>query len=104
MGSKIYDKLVRDKIPEVIRRDGGVPYTHFATGSELEASLWNKLDEEVAEFQESRDVRELADVLEVVYALADFYGVKPEELEKRRQEKFSERGGFYLGIILERVE
>lgn len=99
-----YHKLIRDKIPDVVRNDGRTPHTHTATGSELESALWKKLDEEVAEFQESKNPEELADILEVVYALSNFYNVRPNELEKMRQKKYEERGGFYLGLILEKIE
>ncbi len=102
--TKEYHKLVRDKIPNIIRESEHTPHTHTATGYELETALWEKLDEEVNEFRKSKDVNEFADVLEVVYALANFYGVEPGKLEKTRQEKHQERGGFHLGIILEKVE
>ncbi len=99
-----YNKLVRDRIPEIIKQDGQTPYTHTASGLELEKALWKKVEEEIKEFQVSKDPRELADILEVIYALANFYGVKPDELESIRKQKAKERGGFCQNIILERVE
>ena len=68
-GDRVYNKLVRDKILGRIRADGRIPYTHIARGSELEQALWNKLDEEVKEFQQNPVVEELADVLEVINTL-----------------------------------
>lgn len=102
--SKAYDKLVRDRIPEIIERNGERPVTHVAVGDEYEQRLAEKLDEEVAEFHESGDTAELADVLEVAYALADSVRVSRDELERIRAEKADDRGGFDEGIVLERVE
>ncbi|WP_049969913.1 nucleoside triphosphate pyrophosphohydrolase [Haladaptatus cibarius] len=99
-----YDKLVRDRIPEIIEENGDTPKTHVVDNDEYERRLDEKLDEEVAEFHESGDPEELADVLEVVYALADCVDVSPDELERLRAEKADERGGFSNGIVLERVE
>jgi len=99
-----YNKLVRDLIPEIIQQDGKTPYFHNASGLELEAALKQKLDEEVREFQESNNPKELADILEVIYTIASFYGIKPDELESMRKQKADERGSFFKSIILEKVE
>jgi len=101
---KQYHKLVRDGVPNAVRDDGEIPHTHEATGSELETALWAKLDEEVAEFLETKDPHEFADIIETVYAIAEFYGVKPYDVDRMRQEKADERGTFSKGIILERTE
>lgn len=100
----IYNKLVRDKIPQIITEDGKTPYTRILEGSQLEQALIDKLSEETAEFQESREVEELADVLEVVYALAQIYNTSPQQLERLRATKAEQRGGFTLGIYLEKVD
>jgi len=100
---KQHNKLVRDGIPEIIRRDGRIPYTHIVQGSDLEGALMLKLDEECAEFAESRDPMELADILEVVYAIADFYNVDRVRLEEMRKAKAEERGCFARGIMLDQV-
>src|SRR6185437_1739141 len=93
-------KLVRDKIPEIIRANGEVPYTWVAEGAEYQRLLLAKLSEEVLEFIASdSDPLELADVLEVVMALADDLGIGQEELERLRAEKAAERGGFAKGIV-----
>jgi predicted house-cleaning noncanonical NTP pyrophosphatase (MazG superfamily) len=99
-----YAKLVRDRIPDIIREKGKTPYVHTAVGSELERALWEKLDEEVAEFQESKDPSEIADVLEVVYAISAFYGIDVHAVEELRKKKKEERGGFEKGIILDKIE
>ncbi|MCO8243310.1 MULTISPECIES: nucleoside triphosphate pyrophosphohydrolase [unclassified Haladaptatus] len=102
--TQTYDKLVRDRIPEIIEENDERPVTHIADEGEYERRLAEKLDEEVTEFQESGEPAELADVLEVVYALADSDGLTRDELERIRAEKADDRGGFTDGVVLERVE
>ena len=97
-------KLVRDKIPDIIRSKGEVPITRKVTGLALRAALIEKLDEEVAEFHAASGRREimeeLADIVEVVKAIADTYdGVA--SLEQIRLIKRRDRGGFREGIIWE---
>jgi predicted house-cleaning noncanonical NTP pyrophosphatase (MazG superfamily) len=99
-----YDKLVRDRIPELIRADDEVPVTETVAGETYRERLHDKLDEEVAEYHESGRVAELADVLEVLHALAALDDVTPEELAAMRREKRAERGGFDDGVVLKRVE
>ncbi len=102
--TRTYDKLVRDRIPAVIEENDERAVTHVADEAEYNRRLAEKLDEEVAEFHESGETAELADVLEVVYALADSIGISPDELERIRAEKADQRGGFEDGIVLEDVE
>ncbi|NHN49742.1 nucleoside triphosphate pyrophosphohydrolase [Halostella sp. JP-L12] len=99
-----YDKLVRDRIPEIIEADGERPRVHVADEDEYERRLREKLDEEVREYREDGGVEELADVLEAVHALRELAGVSAEELEAIRVEKAEERGRFEERIVLERVE
>jgi|AntDeeMetagen192_2_1112575.scaffolds.fasta_scaffold11628_2 predicted house-cleaning noncanonical NTP pyrophosphatase (MazG superfamily) len=98
-----YDKLVRDGIPEIIRADGDEPITHVVEGEEYRGRLHDKLDEEVAEFHESGDVEELADVLAVVDALAETAGSSSADLDEIRRAKAAERGEFADGIVLDAV-
>ncbi len=100
---EVYDKLVRDRIPEVIRENGDVPETHVADGAAFRRRLAEKLVEESVEFNESGDVEELADVLAVVNALCDVSGVDRTELERIERRKADERGGFEERIVLDRV-
>jgi len=95
-----HNKLVRDRIPELIRENGGVAITRILDQSELRRMLEEKLREEVEEFLSGREAEELVDVLEVVYALASERGVSEDELEHLRQIKRTERGGFDDGIFL----
>ena len=104
MAVKTYNKLVRDKIPEIIVSDGKTPLCETADNEEILELLAVKLTEEAAEYIESREVEELADVLEVIHGILMHRGIALEELEKIRQKKYDERGGFEKGIKLIRVE
>lgn len=93
-------KLVRDKIPQIIRAKGLEPIVEVADAEEYRTSLRAKLREEVEEFLASDDdPEELADILEVLYALAEHGGTDREQLEKLRAAKALERGGFADRII-----
>ena len=96
-----YDKLVRDRIPEIIEKEGRPFGTSTVTGDGLLFYLDKKLDEEIGEFRESRDPEELADVMEVVFAMAASLGVSEKELMDIRCEKKEKRGGFEKGIVLD---
>ena len=96
-----YKKLVRDKIPEIIRRKGGTPITHIASDSEYWAKLKEKLGEEVAEFLKSEDLGEIADILEVLDAIVDYKGFHKREINNIKKNKAKERGKFKNRIILD---
>jgi predicted house-cleaning noncanonical NTP pyrophosphatase (MazG superfamily) len=100
---KTYNKLVRDKIPEIIKADGRACETAIVTGDEKYKLLEAKLQEEVNEFLEDKNLEELADVMEVLFGLADSLGYSEEELLKVRDKKREERGGFKEGIMLKTV-
>jgi predicted house-cleaning noncanonical NTP pyrophosphatase (MazG superfamily) len=104
MGKKVYNKLVRDRIPEIIRADGKRLKSRVLNDAEHLEALLKKLEEEVAELTEARNVEELADVHEVLIALTEALKIKPEELEKTRRGKAAKRGGFQERIFLEEVE
>ncbi len=93
-----YNKLVRDKIPQFL--DGkNIPYEErIASIDEYKVELIKKLNEEVKEFSEEGEAEELADVIEVVEALKKLPEYK--EVEKIRDRKFEEKGGFENRIIL----
>ena len=95
-----FNKLVRDRIPEIIEKEGGTPVTRTLELEEYSHYLEKKLDEEVAEYHESKELEELADVLEVVYALAKFRGHSVKELEAAYQKKHEARGGFEDRVFL----
>ena len=87
-------KLVRDKIPQIIEASGETPLTRILEQDEYLACLETKLDEEVGEFHESKSPEELADILEVVYALAEARGCSRERLMEVYEKKNAARGGF----------
>ena len=95
-----YNKLVRDKIPRLIEAQGERPVLRVLEDGEYAACLEAKLDEEVAEFHRDRNLEELADILEVVYALAEQLGSNKEELLAVCREKHDRRGGFSERIFL----
>lgn len=95
-----YNKLVRDKIPEIIKSKGGTPITHVADDDEYWQKLKEKLTEEVNEFIESDNEEELADILEVLNAIFDFKKIDRIKLEALRIEKVNRRGAFKNKIIL----
>ena len=96
----IYNKLVRDKIPEMIRAQGESPNIRILEQEEYLRHLEQKLDEEVSEYHRDKNPEELADILEVVYALAENMGHTKEELLEVCQKKHDERGGFRDRIFL----
>jgi len=93
-------KLVRDKIPELIRESGGTAQTRILDEVEYTLELRRKLQEEINEFLESGSPEELADLLEVIYALAKSQGLSQEELEALCLVKREKRGGFEGQILL----
>ena len=98
-----YHKLVRDKIPEIIRANGEEPVTRILTDDEYLPALIAKLKEETAEFEVDHSVEELADIAEVLQALANAIGQSPNAVEQARKEKATKRGGFEQRIFLERT-
>lgn len=103
MGLVEYNKLIRDRIPEIIENSGKEATVRVAEGDELLALLNAKLYEELNEYSESGDVEELADLYEVVLSLLEFKGVSIEEFEEIRINKREKRGSFTKGYVLEKV-
>ncbi len=99
-----YNKLVRDKIPEIIERDNKTCSTRILNDTEYLQMIDAKLDEELAEYHKDQNLEELADLLEVVYAAARARGYSVDELESLRRQKADKRGGFDQQILLESVE
>ncbi len=104
---KRYDKLVRDEIPTIIRRAGGLARIKTLTRAEAQTLLAQKLIEESYEVWDATPeglIDELADVLEVIDALRQQSGITSEQLEARRSHKRSSRGGFDKLIYLEETQ
>lgn len=100
---KIYNKLVRDKIPEIIRNSGSDFTIHTASDSEYSKLLEAKLIEETNEYINDKNIEELSDILEVTIALAKNLGYSENDLFDKRNEKRNTRGGFEKKIVLEKV-
>ncbi|MCD1261417.1 nucleoside triphosphate pyrophosphohydrolase [Paenibacillus athensensis] len=99
-----YNKLVRDLIPQIITGSGKVANTRILDETEYRTELRTKLAEELHEYLEASDdssaLEELADILEIVHALAAVHGSTVEQLEAIRVEKAEKRGGFRERIFL----
>ena len=100
---KEYNKIVRDKIPEIIANDNKKFDMHTVNNDEAIKFLNKKLNEEVSEFQSDNNIEELADIIEVVFSLAKKLGYSEEELMKTRNEKKEKRGAFDKNIVLDKV-
>jgi len=94
-------KLVRDRIPELIRADGGVVVTRRLSGEDLLLALLDKLEEEVSKVRTAPSLEELADVAEVLAALTALLGYSEEELQRARARKREAKGSFTQGVWLE---
>lgn len=104
LSMKIYNKLVRDKIPELIESDGKKCVTHILSEKEYIAALETKLNEEIAEYLADKTLEEMVDVMEVLRAICIARGYAFEELKQLRAKKAAEKGGFKERIFLEYVE
>ena len=104
MGTLHYDKLVRDKNPEMTRQAGKQPVTDTLSHEAMADALDRKLMEEVQEYLESKSVEEMADVLEVLHGIAYHKGISWDDVESARVCKRDERGGFEKGIRLLEVK
>ncbi|TYR81841.1 nucleoside triphosphate pyrophosphohydrolase [Priestia megaterium] len=104
----VYHKLVRDKIPSMIERTGKAYTTSTLKIDEYKTELLKKANEEWEEYLEANTnqeaVEELADLLEVIHALAIMNGATPEQLEQVRKKKAEQRGGFNNRVFLVEVE
>jgi predicted house-cleaning noncanonical NTP pyrophosphatase (MazG superfamily) len=101
---KAINKLVRDRIPVIIQEQGRKATTRILDDKEYISELRKKLQEEAQEFLTDDTLEELADVMEVIYALAKAKGASKEELENIRKNKAKERGRFEDKIFLIEAE
>ena len=98
-----YDKLIRDKIPEIIEQSGKKCIVEVMDNDTYIEYLDQKLNEELAEYQQDKSIEELADLLEVMYAVVVARGYSIEELERIRLEKAEKRGSFEKRLLLKSV-
>ena len=101
--SKRYNKLVRDRIPEIIESSGKPCVTEILSDEDYLRMVDAKLDEELAEYHKDQNIEELADLVELIRAAAIARGYTMEQLEQVRAEKAAKRGGFAKKILLKEV-
>ena len=99
-----YRKLVRDRIPEMVRKEGQTCKTVTLSDAEYLVAVYRKMEEELAEYRANPCLEELADLLEAVRAAAVARGYTPEDLERARAEKEARRGSFGDRVFLQYVE
>ena len=98
-----HNKLVRDRIPEIIESSGNNCVTEILSDEDYLKMLDAKLDEELAEYHADQNIEELADLMEVIHAAAIARGYTLEQLEQVRAAKAAKRGGFEKKILLKEV-
>lgn len=103
MNAQIYNKLVRDKIPQIIEQSGKKAVVEKVTDEAYIKLLNEKLGEELKEFMESQSVEELADLVEVIYAILEYKKIGIEDFEAIRQSKNNKRGAFKEKLLLKEV-
>lgn len=103
MSIKYFNKLVRDRISEIIEASGKTCLTEILSNDDYLKMLDAKLDEELAEYHKDQNIEELADLMEVIRACAVARGYSVDTLEHVRAEKAFKRGGFEKRILLKEV-
>ena len=100
---KVYDKLVRDRIPDIIESSGIKCEVEVVSDDVALEYLYKKLGEEVDELLSDKNLNEIADVMEVLFAIAKKYGYSEDEVLGRRNEKRDSRGGFEDNLVLKKT-
>lgn len=98
-----YNKLVRDKIPDIIQKSGKKAIVEVLNDKNYKKYLDEKLQEELNEYYASDNVEELSDLVEVVYAILKYKNIDPTEFESIRKKKVLDRGAFDKKILLKEV-
>ena len=108
MSRKIYNKLIRDKIPEIIRSKGSIPKVSVLTEKKYRKALKEKMGEEAKELLEAKTkndvLNELADIQELIKAVAKNHKIAIKAVENKRKKKVKERGSFEKKIFLRYVD
>lgn len=100
---KQYDKLVRDRIPDIIKDQGNIPVTRTLSDHEYMTYLNRKLKEEVDEYLENNCIEELCDISEVIHAISSAMHKSDQEFEEIKEKKKHSNGIFERRILLEKV-
>ncbi|MDI6505522.1 nucleoside triphosphate pyrophosphohydrolase [Bacillus wiedmannii] len=99
-----YNKLIRNKIPQIIKANGKTPTTRILNEDEYIKEICRKTQEELTEYIEAKTtsdkLEELSDLLELINALAEYEGATLEEINNIRKKKAKERGGFSNRVFL----
>ena len=103
MKERVYNKLVRDNIPDIIRQQGETPVIRTLEDGEFLRCLEGKLREEVEEFLAKKNLNELGDILEVLEAMARLQGWTDGEIRRAKEEKAQRNGAFRERVFLEKV-
>ena len=99
----LYNKLIRDRIPEIIEDAGKEYKIHKADDQEYIDKLFLKVEEELAELKEEPSIMEMADIFEVLEAVIDYFNFDQKEIKEYQLKKRKERGGFKKQLILDKV-
>jgi len=97
---QVYNKLVRDRIPEVIKSEGRNCVVRTLRDDDARKMLSEKILEEAGEFIQNPSMEEMADILEILYSLMKKHGWRPEDVERIRAEKSLKRGSFDKNVFL----
>lgn len=103
MKERVYNKLVRDNIPDILWEQGETPVIRTLEDEEFLRCLEEKLREEVGEFLNDQNLEELGDILEVLEAMAHVHGWTDGEIRRAKEEKAQRRGSFRERVFLEKV-
>ena len=103
MKERVYNKLVRDYIPDVIREQGETPVVRALEDGEFLRCLGEKLREETEEFLSAQNLEELGDILEVLEAIAHLQGWTDGQIRHTKEEKAQRNGAFRERVFLEKV-
>jgi len=95
-----YNKAIRDNIPDIIKKSGNECNIKTLSDNDFLIELDKKLDEELKEYNESKSIEELTDILEVIYRISELKGTSKEQLEKLRIKKAQDRGPFDKNLFL----
>ena len=101
---KVYNKLVRDKIPQIIAADGKIARIRILEQKEYFQELIKKLKEEISELEAEPSAEELADLEELIIAIREYLGIPAVHLEDARRQKAAKNGRFKNRVYLESVE